>query len=83
MNLVPPKKIDENIKQVIDSYSVPISEVDYDVDALKSELQDIMWDYAGILRTEESLLKGLDLIYKLNDRFDRKKQPRAGAAKNA
>ena len=74
MNLVPPKKIDENIKQVIDSYSVPISEVDYDVDALKSELQDIMWDYAGILRTEESLLKGLDLIYKLNDRFDRKKR---------
>lgn len=72
MNLVPPRKIDENIKSVIDSYSIPMSDVDYDVEALKSELQDIMWDYAGILRTEESLLKGLDLIYSLKNKFDRK-----------
>ena len=53
MNLVPPSKIDENIKRVIDSYSAPISEEDYDIESMKSELQDIMWEYAGILRTEE------------------------------
>ena len=72
MNLVPPSKIDENIKRVIDSYSAPISEEDYDIESMKSELQDIMWEYAGILRTEESLLRGLDLIFNLKNRFGRK-----------
>ena len=72
MNLVPPRKIDENIKGVIDSYSLPISEEDYDIDSMKQELENIMWENAGILRTEESLLKGLDLIFSLKNRFGRK-----------
>ncbi len=72
VNLVPPRKIDENIKQTIDSYSIPMSDVDYDVESLKLELEEIMWEYAGILRSEESLLKGLDLIYALKKKFDRK-----------
>jgi len=71
VNLVPPTKIDENIKQVIDSYSIPMSEEDYDVHALKSELKEIMWEYAGILRTEASLLKGLDLLFQLKNKFNR------------
>ena len=71
MNLVPPSKIDENIKNAIDSYAIPISEEDYDIDSMKVELENIMWDNAGILRTEESLLKGLDLIYNLKNRFGR------------
>ncbi len=72
VNLVPPRKIDESIKQVIDSYSIPMSDVDYDIDSMKTELEDIMWENAGILRTEDSLLKGLDLIYRLKSKFDRK-----------
>lgn len=72
MNLVPPSKIDENIKKVIDSYSIPISEDDYDVESMKSELENIMWENAGILRTEESLLKGLDLVFALKNKFGRK-----------
>ncbi len=72
VNLVPPRKIDENIKRTIDSYSIPMSDVDYDVESLKLELEEIMWEYAGILRSEESLLKGLDLIFALKQKFDRK-----------
>ena len=72
VNLVPPRKIDENIKKTIDSYSIPMSDVDYDIESLKLELEEIMWEYAGILRSEESLLKGLDLIFALKKKFDRK-----------
>ncbi len=72
VNLVPPRKIDENIKHTIDSYSIPMSDEDFDVESLKLELEEIMWEYAGILRSEESLLKGLDLIFALKQKFDRK-----------
>lgn len=72
VNLIPPSKIDENIKKVIDSYSIPMSDENIDIDSLKEELQDIMWTYAGIIRDEESLLKGLDLIYQLKNKFHRK-----------
>ncbi len=71
VNLVPPRRIDESIKHVIDSYSIPMSDVDYDIDSMKSELEEIMWENAGIFRTEESLLRGLDLIYRLKAKFDR------------
>ena len=72
VNLVPPSMIDENIKKVIDSYSIPMSDENYDINALKSELQEIMWEHAGILRSEELLLKGLDLIFQLKNKFKRK-----------
>lgn len=72
VNLVPPSKIDQGIKRTIDSYSIPMSDANYDIDAMKEELQEIMWHYAGIVRSEELLLKGLDLIYQLKSRFDRK-----------
>ena len=55
VNLTPPKKIDESIKIIIDKYSEEIDYVEYDIDGLKSKLQDIMWDYVGILRDENSL----------------------------
>ena len=48
-----------------------MSDVDYDIDSMKSELEEIMWENAGIFRTEESLLRGLDLIYRLKAKFDR------------
>lgn len=70
-NLVPPKKIDETIMETIDSYTNPISDESFDIAALKMRLKDIMWKYAGILRDENSLLKGLDEIYKLKSEFRR------------
>lgn len=69
VNLVPPKKIDETIMEVIERYSMPISDESFNVDDLKSQLKNIMWDCAGIIRDENSLLKGLDEIYKLKSNF--------------
>lgn len=70
-NLVPPKKIDETIMATIDKYTEPLSDENFNIDDLKSRLKDIMWNYAGILRDENSLLKGLDEIYKLKSEFRR------------
>ena len=70
-SLIPPSKIDENIMASIEKYTQPISDETFDVDGLKQRLKDIMWNYAGILRDEDKLLKGLDEIYKLKSEFRR------------
>ncbi len=70
-NLVPPKRIDETIMTVIEKYEEPISDENFDVELIKLELKNIMWQYAGILRDEDLLLKGLDEIYKLKSKFKR------------
>jgi len=54
-NLTPPKLIDESIKSIVNKYSEEVDYVEYDVDSLKSRLQDIMWNYVGILRDENAL----------------------------
>lgn len=54
-NLTPPKQIDEGVKSIVDKYTEDIDYEEYDIDSLKRELQDIMWDYVGILRDENSL----------------------------
>lgn len=48
--------------------SEPIAE---DVDALKLELQEIMWENVGIIRNEESLVKANDLLQKLKVKFEK------------
>lgn len=53
--LTPPKQIDENVKNIVDKYLQDFDYEEYDIDSLKSELQDIMWNYVGILRDEKSL----------------------------
>jgi L-aspartate oxidase len=70
-NLIPPKKIDESVMEQINSYAAPLSDENFDVQGLKSKLKDIMWNFVGILRTEESLLKALDMIYSLKKEFRR------------
>lgn len=70
-NLVPPKKIDESIMGTIEKYTEPISDEVFDIESLSQTLKNIMWNYAGILRDEDSLLKGLDEIYKLKSSFRR------------
>lgn len=70
-NLEPPKKIDESIISTIDKYSSPISDEIFDTESIRLRLKDIMWNYAGILRNEDLLLKGLDEIYKLKSEFHR------------
>ncbi|MCM1265734.1 MAG: L-aspartate oxidase [Candidatus Gastranaerophilales bacterium] len=70
-SLVPPKKIDESIMETIDKYTKPLSDESFNISELKSRLKELMWNYAGILRDENLLLKGLDEIYKLKSEFRR------------
>jgi len=42
---------------------------DRSVDSFHRELGHIMWEYCGMERTEEGLLKGIDLIRALRDEF--------------
>ena len=74
VNLTTPKKIDENIRSIIELYSCPISDVDYNIPALKQELKDLMWNNVGIVRTESSLLKAQEEIQRLKREFKRNRK---------
>ena len=73
-NLTIPHKIDESIKNIINIYSSPISEEDYDIESLKQHLKELMWDYAGIVRNEKDLLKAKLEIDRLKSEFMRDKK---------
>ena len=70
-NMEPPRKIDNSIMSTINKYSAPVSEDDYDISALKQKLKSIMWDYVGIIRSEESLKTAENLINNLAAEFKR------------
>lgn len=70
-NLAIPKKIDENIRLIIDIYSQPLSEADYNIELLKANLKDIMWNNVGIIRSEENLLKARKEVENLKKAFKR------------
>ncbi len=73
-NLNTPKVIDEGIKKMIDVYSRSIIGDEYDTSTLSSRLKNIMWDYVGIVRTEESLLKAQKEVEKLQADFKRRRK---------
>lgn len=70
-NLSTPKKIDDNIRKTIDVYSQPISDLDFDIPSMKSKLKDIMWNGAGIIRSEQSLKQAQNQLEKLKNSFKR------------
>ena len=70
-NLETPRKIDESILNTVNKYSAPISEDDYDIKELKQKLKSIMWDYVGIIRSEDSLRTAINLINGLKEEFKR------------
>ena len=70
-NLGIPKKIDDNIRSTIETYSQAISDLDFDVPSMKSKLKDIMWNGAGIIRSEQSLLKAQEELKILKNSFSR------------
>lgn len=70
-NLSTPKKIDDNIRKIIDVYSQPISDLDFDIPSMKSKLKDIMWNGAGIIRSEQSLKQAQNQLEKLKNSFKR------------
>jgi len=69
-----PKKIDSTIKKMIDVYSRTVKGKEYDYNSLKLKLKDIMWNYVGIVRTEESLLKARKEVEKLKKDFKRQRK---------
>lgn len=73
-NLLPPKKIDTSIMDIISLYSKPISEVDYDIDNLKQNLKDLMWEKVGIVRTEAGLLEAQSAIESFSNNFKRSRK---------
>ena len=73
-NLETPKKIDSSIMDKIELYSKPISDADYDISELKSKLKTIMWDNAGIIRSEEKLLEAKAKIEELKKNFKRNRK---------
>jgi len=73
-NLSTPKKIDENIRKTIDIYSQPLSDADYNVDELKSNLKDLMWNNVGIVRSEESLQLAKKEVARLKTEFKRSRK---------
>lgn len=68
-NLIPPKQIDESMKNAIDKYEQDFDYVEYDINELKSELQETMWDYVGILRDENSLTTADEKLQELRAKF--------------
>lgn len=70
-NLMPPKKIDNNIRQIIEVYSAPISDEDYDIQTLKQNLKKLMWNNVGIIRSGEKLQEALTEIQKMKADFKR------------
>ena len=71
LTLKTPKQINEDIKSVIDEYSLPLENEDMDIPAMKKELQEIMWENVGILRTEKSLMTAIEKLGDLRMKFKR------------
>ncbi|HKX68714.1 MAG TPA: fumarate reductase/succinate dehydrogenase flavoprotein subunit [Intrasporangium sp.] len=73
----PYSKIDEDHPAVVEARAAVDARVarlleingDRSVDSFHRELGNIMWEYCGMERTEEGLLKGIDLIRGLRDEF--------------
>lgn len=69
--LVAPKQIDTAIKNVIDKYSEDVILEEVNVNEMKKSLQNIMWEGAGILRSEKTLETALENLYELQSLFHR------------
>ena len=61
--------ISENIEKNLKKYSQELGFIEYDTDALKKELQEIMWDGAGIIRNEEGLKNANLKLQNLKSKF--------------
>lgn len=73
-NLLPPKKIDSSILNLIKLYEEPISLVDYDIPKLTQELKNIMWEKVGIMRSENGLKEAKSKLENLQAEFKRSRK---------
>ena len=72
LKLKSPKQIDEQIKTILDKYTDEdnITE-ELDIPSMKKQLQDIMWNYVGIFRDENSLTTAIEKLNDLKSKFPR------------
>lgn len=68
-DLTAPKNYDEKIKDTLHKYEEDEPYYIEDTISIKNKIRDIMWQYAGILRDENSLKKGLFEINELKKEF--------------
>ncbi len=73
-NLIPPKKIDSSIIKTINIYEESLPDAEYNIELMKQNLKDIMWENVGIIRTEESLNRAKDGLLKLKNEFTRNRK---------
>lgn len=66
-----PRQIDEDLKSVVDKYSKELLMEELDIESLKHELQEIMWNGAGILRSAKTLMNAFEEIQALSRKFPR------------
>lgn len=66
-----PKQINADIKEIIEKYSDEIYLEEIDVTDMKTQLQNIMWQGAGILRSEDTLTEALNKLEQLKLSFHR------------
>ena len=72
LKLKSPKQIDENIKKILDHYTIEddITE-ELDIPSMKKKLQNIMWNYVGIFRDKQSLTTAITKLQELKSEFPR------------
>ncbi len=69
INLEVPKTIDQTVLNKIDVYSQSVDTQEYNIDELKADLKDIMWNNVGIIRNNEGLTQALEQIRNLKNNF--------------
>lgn len=71
LKLKTPKQIGEDLKTVIDEYSIPIDTEEMNITEMKKELKEIMWENVGILRDEKTLMIAIEKLGDLRMKFKR------------
>lgn len=72
LKLKSPKQIDKTIKDILDHYTKEDSITEeLDIPSMKKKLQNIMWDYVGIFRDEQSLTTAIKKLDDLKSEFPR------------
>ena len=62
-------EMSDELNKVLKKYSQELGFIEYDTDVLKSELQSLMWDGVGIIRSEASLKDAQSRLNDLKSQF--------------
>ena len=62
-------EMSDELNKVLKKYSQELGFIEYDTDVLKSELQSLMWDGVGIIRSEASLKEAQSRLNDLKSQF--------------